>query len=293
MSPFFSKASVQRLEPAVQLVVNKLVSRLENLRGSGSKVNLVDVFAALTGDVIGQYAFAKSLGFMESPDFAFHWHKAFMDLSENGYLLEHFTWVEPLLRSMPLWLVRLMSPQAVPLIEMQKDREKQIDDFKEDLAKGRKITEQRTIFYDILENDQVRPQEKESVHLSDEAVGIMGAGTLTTAHLLAIVSFHILDNPDILAKMQAELKTVMLEKDARPQWQQLEQLPYLNAVVNEALRMSYGVGHRLQRISPDVALPYKQWTIPVGTPVGMTTLLLHNNPDTFPNPRKFHPERWL
>lgn len=293
MSPFFSKASVQRLEPAVQLVVNKLVSRLENLRGSGSKVNLVDIYSALTGDVIGQYAFAKSLGFMDSPDFAFHWHKAFMDLSENGYLLEHFTWVEPLLRSMPLWLIRLMSPQAVPLIEMQKDREQQINDFKEDLAKGRRITEQRTIFYDILENDQVRPQEKESVHLSDEAVGIMGAGTLTTAHLLAIVSFHILDNPDILAKMQAELKTIMLEKDARAKWQQLEQLPYLNAIVNEALRMSYGVGHRLQRISPDVVLKYKQWTIPVGTPVGMTTLLLHNNPDTFPDPRKFHPERWL
>jgi cytochrome P450 len=293
MSPFFSKASVQRLEPAVQLIVNKLVSRLENLQGSGSKVNLVDVFSALTGDVIGQYAFAKSLGFMDSPDFAFDWHKAFMDLSENGYLLEHFTWVEPLLRSMPLWLVRLMSPQAVPLIEMQKDREQQINDFKEDLAKGRKSTEQRTIFYDILENDQVRPQEKESVHLSDEAVGIMGAGTLTTAHLLAVVSFHILDNADVLAKMQAELKTVMLEKDARPHWQQLEKLPYLTAVVNEALRMSYGVGHRLQRISPDVVLEYKQWTIPVGTPVGMTTLLLHNNPDTFPNPRKFDPERWL
>lgn len=57
--------------------------------------------------------------------------------------------------------------------------------------------------------------------------------------------------------------------------------------------MSYGVTHRLQRISPDLALPYKEWTIPVGTPAGMTTLLLHKNPDNFPSPRTFDPNRWL
>lgn len=57
--------------------------------------------------------------------------------------------------------------------------------------------------------------------------------------------------------------------------------------------MSYGVPHRLQRISPNVPLEYKEFTMPIGTPVGMTALLLHNNLDTFPNPRKFEPERWL
>ena len=293
LAPFFSKVSVQRLEPVVQLMVDKLVSRLEDLQEAGSTVNLIDVFSALTGDVIGQYAFAKPLGLINSPDFAPHWHRAIMDISENGHMLKHFQWMEPLLRNMPLWLVRLINPQIMPLIELQNDFEEQVNDFKADLARGRKFTGQRTIFYDMIANDQVRPQEKDSVHLRTEAQAIMGAGTVTTAHLLAIVSFHLLNNPDVLAKMQEELKTVMPEKDSKPQWPQLEQLPYLAAIVNEGLRMSYGTTHRLQRISPDTALQFMEWTIPVGTPVGMTTLLLHNNPNNFPNPRKFDPNRWL
>ncbi len=93
--------------------------------------------------------------------------------------------------------------------------------------------------------------------------------------------------------MQAELTAVLLGKDARPHWQQLEQLPYLNAVVTEGPRMSYGVTHRLQRIPPDLALQYREWNIPIGTPVVMTSVLLHNNEDNFPNPRKFEPQRWL
>ena len=28
-------------------------------------------------------------------------------------------------------------------------------------------------------------------------------------------------------------------------------------------RLSYGVSHRLQRVSPDVALQYKDWNIPI------------------------------
>ncbi len=292
LSPFFSKASVQQLEPVVQLMVDKLVTRLEKSQGSGAILNLIDVFSALTGDVIGQYAFAKPLGLLDSPDFAPQWHKAIIDISENGHMLKHLTWMEPLLRSMPLWLVRVMNPQIMPMIELQKDFENQVNEFKADLQQGRKFTGQRTIFYGMIANDQVRPEEKTSEHLRTEALAIMSAGTVTTAHHLAIVSFHLLENPEILARLQAELNTVISDKDSRPRWQQLEQLPYLNAVITEGLRMSYGTTHRLQRISPDIALQYKEWTIPVGTPVGMTTLLLHNDPDNYPKPRKFDPNRW-
>ncbi|KAL9076752.1 MAG: hypothetical protein Q9161_000737 [Pseudevernia consocians] len=94
----------------------------------------------------------------------------------------------------------------------------------------------------------------------------------------------------ILERMQAEMKGIWPEDGLPPKWQQLEQPSYLNAVVNEGLRMSYGVTHRLQRISPDVALQYKDWTIPINTPVGISSPLMHVNPEIFPNPEKFSPE---
>jgi cytochrome P450 len=64
-------------------------------------------------------------------------------------------------------------------------------------------------------------------------------------------------------------------------------------VIKEALGLSYGVSLRLARIAPDAELRYGNWSIPKGTSVSMTAVLIHQNPDIFPSPREFKPERWL
>ncbi len=48
--------------------------------------------------------------------------------------------------------------------------------MKDDIANGRKPTGQRTIFYDMLTNDQVRPEEKETTHLMNEVQIVVAAG---------------------------------------------------------------------------------------------------------------------
>lgn len=86
-----------------------------------------------------------------------------------------------------------------------------------------------------------------------------------------------------------------------PKWTTLEQLPYLSAVLLEALRLSYGVATRLPRIAPDETLIYEgkfrdkpvRHIIPPGTAIGMSSVLIHANEDVFPDPDEFRPERWL
>ena len=164
---------------------------------------------------------------------------------------------------------------------------------KEALADGEKPVGQETIFYDVLTNDEVRPQEKETDHLQDEAQTIVAAGTVTTGHILAISFFYIINDPPILQKLQAEVGDLMAKTGPSPKWQQLEQLPYLTAVITEGLRIGYGVSHRLQRLFPDTTLHCDGHAIPPMTPVSMTSVLLHDNPAFFPDARAFRPERFL
>ncbi len=126
LAPFFSKASVHNLEPAVQNVVDKLVSRLELIQGSETVINLIDVFTALTCDIICQYAFASPYGCIETPDFAPHWHKAMMDVSEATHLFKQFGWLEPTMRSLPHWLVIKLNPQLGALFTLGDVRSKRI-----------------------------------------------------------------------------------------------------------------------------------------------------------------------
>ena len=306
---YLSKATLQRLEPGIQSVMDKLVSRFEGLRGSSRNVNLSDVYACLTGDVIGQYAFAQTYGFLDDPDFSPYWHNLMMDVSQNGHVLKQFGWIMPLTKAMPDWLVKLVQPQMMSLLNFQRvcllmntrkhhtDRlqgfRRQVIEAKETIARGEKPVGQETIFYDVLTNDEVRPQEKETDHLQDEAQTIIGAGTVTTAHILALTSFYLVNDPPILEKLQTELGDLMSETGPSPKWQQLEQLPYLTAVITEGLRIGYGVAGRLQRLFPDTVLEYNGYSVPPMTPISMTAILVHDNPTLFPAPRTFRPERFL
>jgi cytochrome P450 len=149
-----------------------------------------------------------------------------------------------------------------------------------------------TIFHELL-NCNLSPEEKAFPRLLDEGMTVVAAGTLTTSSFLGITFFHILANPLILQTLKDELATVMPDSTVIPPLRQLEQLPYLSAVVMEGCRVSYGVSHRLQRVSPDAPLAFHEWMIPAGTPVSMTSVFMHDNPTIFPEPKVFRPERWL
>ena len=117
---YLSKATLLRLEPGIQSVIDHLVSRFQGLKGTGKDVNLFHVFASLTGDVIGQYAFAKTYGFLDEPEFSPWWHMMMMDVSQNGHMVKQFPWMMPLLKGMPDWLVKLTQPQMMSLIDFQR-----------------------------------------------------------------------------------------------------------------------------------------------------------------------------
>lgn len=129
--------------------------------------------------------------------------------------------------------------------------------------------------------------------LKHEAQLVVAAGTITVTHTLKLTVFFILDNPDITTKLKKELLSAIPDELLPAPLAELQQLPYLTAIINEGLRMSYGVSHRLQRIKPDGDLTFHGRVIPAGTPMSMTAVFMHENPIIFSDPHEFRPERWL
>ncbi|KAI9875931.1 MAG: hypothetical protein M1830_007737 [Pleopsidium flavum] len=149
-----------------------------------------------------------------------------------------------------------------------------------------------TIFH-VLLNKDIPPSERTLQRLSQEAISLVAAGSLTTSHALKTITYHILANPPVLHKLTTELKHAIPDPTVPTSLTQLEQLPYLTAVITEGLRLSYGISHRLERSAPDRAIQFQNYIIPPGTPVSMTSVLIHDNPTIFPDPHAFTPERWL
>jgi cytochrome P450 len=155
-----------------------------------------------------------------------------------------------------------------------------------------------TIFHEIL-NSKLPAHEKTSKRLAQEAATITGAATHSTAWALSVGAFYILSSPIILKTLRQELITAIPNPDEMISVAELMKLEYLAGCVQEMLRMSYGTSIRLQRIATAEDMVFidtktdKHWTIPRGTPTGMSAALLHHDESIFPNSYTFSPERWL
>ena len=119
LNPFFSKQSVAKLEPMIKNVVEKLCSRLSGFQRSKEAVNVRHAFAALTMDVITDYAYAQSYNCLDEPDFAPIWPEAVDSISEQTHINKQFPWILPLMRLIPLWLVKQLNPHIMRLISFQ------------------------------------------------------------------------------------------------------------------------------------------------------------------------------
>lgn len=145
----------------------------------------------------------------------------------------------------------------------------------------------RTLVHEIVQS-RLPSQDKTFDRIFDDISTTTGAGFETTAAVMRIAGFHIYSQPRILQRLRAELAAA---PDRR--WETLEKLPYLTAIVMEALRLAPGIASRSARAARNKDLAYGSWRIPAGTPVGMTLLLIHLNEDEYPDPRRFDPERWM
>jgi cytochrome P450 len=89
-----------------------------------------------------------------------------------------------------------------------------------------------TIFRDVL-NSNLPDSDKSVDRLTQEATSVVGAGMETTKWVLTVGTFHLLDNPPVLARLKAELTEAMPDSSAVLSYSDLEKLPYLGAVIQE------------------------------------------------------------
>jgi cytochrome P450 len=107
---------------------------------------------------------------------------------------------------------------------------------------------------------------------------------------LAIIMRCLSLYPDKYERLKGEVGNNMTRGEAA---QEVQALPYLNAVVKEALRISMANPTRLPHVVPAGGWAFKGTHFPAGSIVGCSAYELHFNATKFPEPGRFIPERWL
>ncbi|KAK0465899.1 cytochrome P450 [Desarmillaria tabescens] len=113
----------------------------------------------------------------------------------------------------------------------------------------------------------------------------------TVSVILSMILAFLL-YPEVQAKAQAEVDAVVGHGTRLPNFDDRPQLPYIDAIVLEALRWNpvtpLGIAHRT--MEEDV---YRGYYIPAGaTVIGNAWAMLHDEKD-YPNPLVFNPDRFM
>lgn len=213
-----------------------------------------------------------------------------------GPFVKQMPWFLDLMQSLPDSITILMDPNMASYVKLQRDVAKQVAEITSGSSTMRKDAAHPTIFHEIINSD-LPASEKSTSRLAQDGQVMVIAGTLTTAWTLSVATYYLLAQPGVLRTLKDELSSAIPDTTSFPDITALEQLPYLKACIKESLRLSYGVSHRLQRVSPEKPMLFndgkKDWYIAAGTAVGMTCTLIHHNPTIYPSPRSFDPSRWL
>ncbi|KAJ5668037.1 uncharacterized protein N7477_006607 [Penicillium maclennaniae] len=286
VNPFFSKQTVVKIEYIVQDKVDKAVKRLEQAKIDGTIIKTDALFSVLIGDVIYHYTYGESPGMLEKEDMKNEFRDAVTGASVFCHFMRFFPVLVNLLESMP-WFIFWLQPMYKGYYDMERKLKEQSVYALQNAGKQHT----GTIFH-ALSDPSLPAEERTPIRLKNEAMTIMGAGTETTARVLAVGSFHLYRDETMVQRLRDELRTVMPEPTSKASWGQLEKLPYLTAVINESLRLAhlqpFGFHAWLQ-----ITRTYKKFTIPPGTPVSRSIYFVHMDPDVFPEPNTFNPDRWL
>ncbi|EED18501.1 cytochrome P450, putative [Talaromyces stipitatus ATCC 10500] len=292
LNPYFSKTAISNNASAlVRDKIERLCQRFSEASHSRQALRLDAAYMALTMDIITHYAFGESYNYLAEPDFKLEWKETVIGGSSSGAMIRQFPWALSIMKSIPLVVMSKLAPDASLLVRWQIMVRRQVDSIIANNRSGTKAS--GTIFQALLDSD-LPPEEKSADRLQDEAQTLVGAGSETTAKVLTIITFYLLQDKKMLEKLRQELSTVETDFSAsgRELLTALEKLPYMNAVINEGLRLMHGVTTRLPRVAHE-PIQYKQWTIPASTPVSQCNLFVHMDPTLFPEPTKFNPERWM
>ncbi|MFJ2967680.1 cytochrome P450 [Streptomyces collinus] len=124
--------------------------------------------------------------------------------------------------------------------------------------------------------------------ICSEILTLAVAGTETTASVLSWALYELARNPAVEARVLAELDDVLGERPVA--LDDVARLPYLNRVITETLRLHHPGWLVTRRTTEETRLG--QWTLPAGTELAYCQHALHRDPERFPDPLTFDPDRW-
>ncbi|KAI0205604.1 cytochrome P450 [Astrocystis sublimbata] len=285
LAPGFSARALSDQEPILQLYVDPLVKRLaeqttKQSSSGGVEVDLGPWFNFTTFDIFADLGFGESFNCLQNSRY-----HPWISLLFNSVKAASFVAAARFYPLIELLLMKCIPPS---LRKMQSDHYEQI------VGKVERRLNFELERPDIMSH-VVAGRDKEAFtrdEINATFMTLTTAGSETTATVLSGMMNYLVRNPN---KMRILVDEIMERFDSYDDITlgALRSLPYLNAVINEALRLCPPIPWIIPRRVPDGGESACGVWLPSGTPVSIQVYTMNRDPNCFHAATSFLPERWL
>ncbi|KAK8077035.1 cytochrome P450 ClCP1 [Apiospora saccharicola] len=293
----FSSQGLQEQAPRIRTHVDRLVGALgkHSEEEAGQSVDMGPWLSWVTTDIIGDLAIGESFG-------------SLVNQKENEYSALTTKILRPavVIGIVTRWHMTLLAPLLYPrdlllgLMSTSKDLRDKLrkrlsysearGDFFDRMLKHGLIVEDKADFQDTKDGQEGVTFEE----LESNAQDMVFAGSETTATLLTSTIYFLVRNPAVLAKVtQLVRSTYRRDDDMTVASTSPAALPYLDAVLQESIRIHDPVPIFAPRVAPRGGDTVDGVSIPEGTRVFCAKYVAHRSALNFARPHDFVPERWL
>ncbi|KAL8634030.1 hypothetical protein Q9189_000276 [Teloschistes chrysophthalmus] len=278
LSPAFSQRSLLEQESIIGGVIDQFVRVIgEKAPPSSKGINMTKWYEMTSFDILGEMAFGESFHSLDTgkPHF---WaeiivdHLYFITVFDNlrriGFLATIFGWLVP----------------SSTLTQNKQAR------YSRNMVEKRLAqTHSRQDFVSLLAK-KVQDGEVEKEEMTAHVSTFVIAGGETVSTFLAGATYFLLQHPQKLKTLVTEIREAF-KSYADINAKDAQQLTYLQAVINEGLRLYPPASQGSPRISSGFELHGRY--IPQGAEINVSPWTVAHNPEYWDKPMEFRPERWL
>ncbi|XP_074025834.1 cytochrome P450 6-like isoform X1 [Leptinotarsa decemlineata] len=301
LTPTFTSGKIKMMFQTLVSCTSGLGNILTDHSIIGDAIDIKDVVSRFTTDVIGSVAFGIECNSLKDPDSEFrHWGKRIFTFDFMRRIKNNIT---------------MLIPRDIVIKTGIKLMSRDLEDFFMNVVRS---TVQFRETHDVHRKDfmHLLLQLKNKGQIAeddstDKEIEIKAPGQLLTFNEIAAqcfvfflagfetsattMTFALLElalNQDVQKKLREEINTVLDASDGEVTYEAIMKMSYLDKVVHETLRKHSPVPGTPRVCNKAYKVPGTDIVLEVGTRVHIPFQAIHWDPEYYPEPQKFDPERF-
>ncbi|KAF2497376.1 cytochrome P450 [Lophium mytilinum] len=282
----YSLSSLLDYEVQVDEMLEKLFGQIDKFTAGGKPIDIARWLFYYAYDVVGYLSFGSPIGFLDSGKDAYNLIKF------QGLIVQYVRHVI----QMPILHKFLAGNPLLAYLGVLAPTRDTFVEFSEIKVADRLNApppERMDMLSHFIASAEKYPDIMTPAQITSTAVVNMGAGALGSSKVLQGIVTYLLAHPEQQDKLYAAMKEANVSYPIN--WKQIQEVPFLEGLVKEGVRLHLSVGVPLIRESPPSGLRLVDGSvIPAGIEVGMKPYVVARRQDVWgPNAEEWEPERWM